>query len=143
MINKDIPILLIEDDWVDIENAKRAFQKYQISNLLYTAKDGVDALDKLLGRNGTDILDPPPKIILLDINMPRMNGIDFLKEIRTISSLKSLIVFILTTSKHEKDIKAAYDLNIAGYIVKPVEFERFMKGMETLSLYMKLIEIAN
>ena len=99
----DISILLVEDDEVDIMNIKRAFKKNQIPNPLFVANNGLEALDMLLGDNGAIKIEPTPKIILLDINMPKMNGIEFLSKLREISTLKSISVFVMTTSNEDKD----------------------------------------
>ena len=97
MNQHDLSILLVEDDEVDIKNLKRAFKKVNIGNPLFVARDGVEALE-MLRANGEDRLQPRPKIVLLDINMPRMNGIECLTEIRKDPALHALSVFIMTTS---------------------------------------------
>lgn len=134
--NLPINILLVEDDEVDVMNVKRAFKKNNIENPLFHAQNGIEALEIL--RNKTII--PPPKIILLDINMPKMNGIEFLKEIRKDEELKSLTVFIMTTSNEDSDKFEAYNLNVAGYIVKPLSFEKFSIAIKNLSDYWSIIE---
>jgi CheY-like chemotaxis protein len=135
-----INILLVEDDEVDIMNIQRAFKKNKITNPLYIANNGLEALDLLRGRNGVTKITPIPKIVLLDINMPKMGGIEFLKEIRKDDELKSLSVFIMTTSNEESDKIAAYDLNVAGYILKPLSFESFVSSVAVLNNYWKLCE---
>ena len=139
MGTSNISILLVEDDEVDVMNIKRAFQKNNLSNPLETAENGLVALAMLRG-DGVKKLDPRPKIILLDLNMPKMNGIEFLKILRSDNELKTISVVILTTSNDEKDIVDAYDLNVAGYILKPVEFSKFVEAMRTLNLYWSLME---
>ena len=142
MSEKSISILLVEDDEVDIMNVKRAFKKNNISSPLFTAKNGLEALDMLKGRNGKEKIDPRPGVVLLDINMPRMNGIEFLQEIRKDKHLKSLTVFVMTTSNIDSDKIEAYRLNVAGYILKPLSFQRFMKAVKTLDKYWNLIELS-
>jgi len=105
-----------------------------MSNPLHIAKNGLEALDMLT--NGK--LNPLPKIILLDINMPKMGGIEFLQELRKNPELKSLSVFVMTTSNEESDIVAAYDLNVAGYILKPIAFESFVNTVSVLGHYWQL-----
>lgn len=106
---KDFDILLVEDDSVDIMNVQRSFERNNIHNKLHIARDGIEALMVLRGDH-VDKIEPLPKVVLLDINMPRMNGIEFLQEIRKDPKLKSLSVFILTTSNYDKDRCQAYNL---------------------------------
>lgn len=142
MIDKSIGILLVEDDEIDAMNVKRAFKKCNIANPLYIAENGLDALAKLRGDgDSAEQLIPTPKIILLDINMPKMNGIEFLQELRTDPQLKSISVVVLTTSNEERDKVAAYDLNVAGYILKPVEPAKFIEAIHALDVYWNLIEM--
>ncbi len=139
MKDSTVGILLVEDDEVDVMNVQRAFKKNHITNPLVTAGNGVEALAMLRG-DGVPKIQPSPKIILLDLNMPKMNGIEFLKELREDPELKTITVVILTTSNDEKDKVNAYDLNVAGYILKPVDFSNFVEAMRTLDLYWSLIE---
>lgn len=141
MRNDVVSILLVEDDDVDAMNVKRAFKKVNISNPLHHAENGLQALNMLRGTEGEAKLTPTPKIILLDINMPRMNGIEFLHELRKDPDLHPLSVVVLTTSNEERDKIAAYHLNVAGYILKPVEPEKFISAVTTLNMYWTLIEM--
>ncbi|MBB5284378.1 CheY-like chemotaxis protein [Rhabdobacter roseus] len=130
-------ILLVEDDEVDIMNVKRAFKKNNISNPLVVAHNGLEALEVL--RN--DLPDAPkPKIVLLDLNMPKMGGIEFLKEIRKDANLSSLSVFVMTTSNEDSDKVEAFNLNVAGYILKPLSLDRFIAAVSTLNSYWTLCE---
>lgn len=137
MTSREISILLVEDDEVDQINVKRAFKKNRVSNSLFIAQNGIEALNML--RSGEISLNPNP-IVLLDINMPKMGGIEFLREIRNDEKLRSLTVFILTTSNDDRDKLAAYDLNVAGYILKPVLFEDFVRSVKTLGDYWGIVE---
>ena len=130
-------ILLVEDDEIDVTNVRRAFKKGRILNPLYVANDGVQALEML--RNG----DVPPsrRLILLDLNMPRMNGIEFLQELRADDELSHIPVVVLTTSDDERDRVQAYDLHVAGYLLKPVTFTNFVVLMSTLNNYWTLMEM--
>lgn len=112
-----VPILLVEDDEIDTEVVQRFLKRSDVPNPLYTARDGVEALDILMGRNGREKL-PQPCVMLVDINMPRLNGLMLLREMRSSDSMKRNVVFILTTSDREEDIQAAYELNAAGYVLK-------------------------
>jgi len=130
-------ILLVEDDEVDIMNVKRAFKKNNISNPLVIAHNGIEALEVL---RSTAVDAPKPKIVLLDLNMPRMGGIEFLKEIRVDPNLSSLSVFVMTTSNEDGDKIDAFNLNVAGYILKPLSMDRFIAAVSTLNSYWTLCE---
>ncbi len=130
-------ILLVEDDEVDVMNVKRAFKKNNISNQLVVASNGIDAL-KLL--RSPELEYPRPKIVLLDLNMPKMGGIEFLKEIRQDPELSSLSVFVMTTSNEDSDKIDAFNLNVAGYILKPLSMDRFISAVSTLNSYWTLCE---
>lgn len=116
-VKQPINILIVDDNEIDIEAVQRAFKKAYITNPLHKASDGVEALEMLCGQNGRIKLTQPC-IILLDINMPRMDGITMLGKLRNHETLKQNIVFMLTTSARNKDLMQTYDLSIAGYIVK-------------------------
>ena len=130
-------ILLVEDDKVDVMNVERAFQKSHIVNPLFLAVDGEDALERLRGGE----VPLSRLLVLLDLNLPRMNGIEFLRELRRDEALRHLPVVVLTTSDDERDRAEAYNLNVAGYIVKPVTFLNFMEAMATLNKYWTLVEL--
>ena len=129
-------ILLVEDDEVDVMNVKRAFAQNHIMNPLFVAGDGVEALRML--RAGK--VPRERRIVLLDLNMPRMNGIEFLRELRRDPALSATTVVVLTTSKDEQDKIHAYDLNVAGYLVKPVTFVNFCEVMVALNKYWSVVE---
>ncbi|WP_254084346.1 response regulator [Dawidia cretensis] len=135
-----VNILLVEDDEVDIMNVQRAFRKNNINNPLFITRNGIEALEALQGKNPSLII-PSPRVILLDINMPKMGGIEFLRELRKISDLRSVSVFVMTTSNEESDKIAAYDLNVAGYILKPLSFEGFIGAVSILNHYWHLCEM--
>jgi CheY-like chemotaxis protein len=133
---KPLHVLLIEDDDVDVMTVRRAFHKNNITNPLHVARDGLEALGIL--RRGEM---PRPTLVLLDLNMPRMNGIEFLREIRQDGELKTLSVVVLTTSADERDKVEAFKLNVAGYLRKPVEFGDFIDLTSTLHKYWTLVEM--
>ena len=137
---KLLNILLVEDDSVDVMNVQRAFVKNNITNPLHIAFNGVEALNMLRGSNGKPKLNPAPRIILLDINMPKMYGLEFLRELRNDDDLKSVSVFVMTTSNDDQDKIEAYNLNVAGYILKPLSFEKFVNAVAVLNSYWKLCE---
>jgi CheY-like chemotaxis protein len=130
-------ILLVDDDEVDIRTVQRAFEKANVTNRLFIAHDGIEALEML--RNGS--VPKRRRIVLLDINMPRMNGIEFLRTVRADPELKSLTVVMLTTSQNDRDRIDAHQLNIAGYLLKPVTFATFADVMATLQKYWMLMEL--
>jgi CheY-like chemotaxis protein len=130
-------ILLVEDDEVDVMNVRRAFQKSHIMNPLFVAGDGVEALEKLRGGE----IPRGRRLVLLDLNMPRMNGIELLRELRSDSELQATPVVVLTTSNDDRDKIEAYNLNVAGYLVKPVTFSNFCEVMVALNKYWSLVEM--
>ncbi len=142
MEDTTINFLLIEDDEVDVMNVKRAFKKINVMNPLYVATNGLEALAMLRNENSDSPTIPVTQLlILLDLNMPRMNGIEFLQELRADPVLKNIPVVVLTTSNQEQDRVEAYQLNVAGYIVKPVIFSNFVETMATLNQYWTLCGI--
>jgi len=142
MQDKKIHILLVEDDEVDVMNVRRAFKKNNIVNPLYSAANGLEALAILRGEGKIDTPMPQARrLILLDLNMPRMSGIEFLQELRLDECLRSIPVIVLTTSNEDRDKVKAYNLNVAGYILKPVTFSNFVEVMATLNRYWMLSEI--
>ncbi len=142
-MRENIPILLVEDDDVDAENVVRAFKKNKINNPLYITGNGEEAL-ALLKREGL-YSDPKtyeiPGIVLLDINMPVMNGIEFLRIIKSEDEFKHIPVVVLTTSKEESDRTESFKLSVAGYILKPVDFKDFIEVIETIDHYWTLSEL--
>ncbi len=117
MSEQPVNILLAEDDDVDVRVVQRSFKKRNLGHPIFVARDGVEALARLRGEDGHPPLEQP-LLILLDLNMPRMGGIDFLAELRRDPELAKSIVFVLTTSNNEGDRVAAYDQHIAGYLLK-------------------------
>jgi CheY-like chemotaxis protein len=136
-VNEQLNILLVEDDEVDVMTVKRAFRQNHISNPLFVANDGIEALEMLRGND----LPKGRRIVLLDLNMPRMNGIEFLQEVRKDPELASVPVVVLTTSNDDHDKVKAYNLNVAGYLVKPVTFLNFCDLMVALNKYWSLVEL--
>ena len=137
MSHSPVNILFVEDDEVDVMNVKRAFDKNHILNPLFVAGNGLEALEKL--RNGE--VPQGRRIVLLDLNMPKMSGIEFLRELRNDPALAPTPVVVLTTSNNDRDKIDAYKLNVAGYLVKPVTFAEFSDLMVTLNKYWTLVEM--
>lgn len=142
-MRNNIPILLVDDDQVDIMTVQRAFKVNNIVNPLYIVGNGKEALDYLRHKEKYDKSNssPTPGIILLDLNMPVMNGIEFLRIAKTDKDLKKIPVIVLTTSKEENDRVESFNLSVAGYIIKPVEFEKFVEAVRVLKLYWTLSEL--
>ncbi len=134
-------LLLVDDDDVDVMIVQRAFEKNNITDRLYVAANGVEALFMLRDRGKPPLIPPTRRLILLDLNMPKMGGIEFLRELRTDPELRTIPVIVLTTSNEQKDKLEAYNLNVAGYIVKPVTFTKFVEVMATINKYWTLNEI--
>jgi len=132
-------LLHVEDDDLCLMGLARAFKAAKIANPIYFAHDGIEALEMLRGTNGRARL-PRPFIVLLDLNMPRMDGIEFLKEVRKDEELKKSIVFIMTTSNADEDKVAAYNLGVAGYILKSNPANAFLEATSLLDTYWRVVE---
>ncbi len=130
------PILLVEDDLVDVLTVKRALKEMNVTNPLDTVSNGEEALIFL-----RDEKNSKPALILLDLNMPRMNGIEFLEVFKRDELLKRIPVVVLTTSKDEQDKLDSFNLGVAGYMVKPVDYLQFVEVMKTIHLYWTLSEL--
>ena len=128
MPDNDAVILLVEDDRVDIMTVQRALKKIDITNPLHVARTGVEALGMLRG-DGFPRIEPAPSLILLDLNLPRMGGIEFLRELRADPELKNLPVIVLTSSNEPGDRAAAFEYEVNDYIVKPHTFDEFSDAM--------------
>lgn len=137
MDDRVINILLVEDDEVDVMTVKRAFAKNNISNPLFVASNGIEALELLRKEN----IPATRRLILLDVNMPKMNGIEFLRELRADPALQQASVVMMTTSNEERDRIEAFKLNVAGYLLKPVTFQQFAEVMSTINKYWALMEM--
>jgi CheY-like chemotaxis protein len=137
---KPLNILLVEDDDGDAKALQRAFQKAKIANPIRRALDGLEALDILKGMNGQTKL-AHPHILLVDLNMPRMNGIQFVATLREDEELRQSIVFVLTTSKRDEDKTAVYDLNVTGYIVKATAGQDFLNLVSLMDCYWRVVEM--
>lgn len=137
---QDVTFLIVEDDEIDVMALERAFRHLKISNNKVFAKDGVEGLEYLRGENGREKIKAP-YIILLDLNMPRMSGLEFLNEIRNDAALGKSVVFILTTSNDARDRLSAYDQHVAGYIIKSDPANGFMEAISMIDHYWKVVEL--
>lgn len=131
-MNEIQPILLVEDDQVDVMTVQRSFKKLGVLNELVVVSDGEQALDYL--RNPVKGL---PSIILLDINMPKMNGHECLKHLKEHPVFRNIPVMMLTSSKERHDVDKCFDLGISGYILKPVDYAQFLEAIQVLKPYWK------
>ena len=136
MMNSKKPILLVEDDKVDAMTVKRSLRDIHVTNRLLLAGNGEDALQYLREPN----IDRPC-IILLDLNMPKMNGLEFLQVLKQDAILKKIPVIVLTTSKNEQDKLESFRLGVAGYMIKPVDYQQFVEVVRTINLYWTLSEM--
>lgn len=130
------PILLVEDDQVDAMTVKRALKEINVTNRLDIVDDGEKAL--LFLQNSEN---EKPGIILLDLNMPRMNGIEFLQIVKKDDILRKIPVIVLTTSREDRDKVDSFKLGVAGYMVKPVDYRKFVEVVKTIDLYWTLSEL--
>ena len=136
MMNSKKPILLVEDDKVDAMTVKRSLRDIHVTNRLLLAGNGEDALQYLREPN----IDRPC-IILLDLNMPKMNGLEFLQVLKQDTILKKIPVIVLTTTKNEQDKLESFRLGVAGYMIKPVDYQQFVEVVRTINLYWTLSEM--
>lgn len=139
--NKEVEIIIVEDDPNDQELVMRVFRKHNLVNKLLLMKDGVEALDFLFGRNGCadngNICKP--KVIFLDLKMPRIDGLEVLRRIKEDKRTSQIPVVILTGSKEERDLKSSYALGVNSYVTKPLKFEQFATAVSQLGLYWLLL----
>jgi len=141
MENKEIEILLVEDNINDAELTIRALKKNNLTNKIIHLKDGAEALDYIFGTGayaGRNTAQKP-RVILLDLKMPKVNGIEVLRALKADAHTKSIPVVVLTSSNEDPDVKTCYELGVNSYIVKPVGFESFTKAVSELGLYWVLL----
>jgi len=129
------PIMLVEDDQVDAMTIRRALKEINVMNPIIHCRNGEEALERL--EADSDL----PCIILLDLNMPRMNGIEFLKVVKARDDLKMIPIVVLTTSREERDRVESFAYSVAGYMIKPVDYLQFVDTMRTIDLYWTLSEL--
>jgi CheY-like chemotaxis protein len=130
------PVLLVEDDSIDAMTVRRAFRDLKVTNPLVHTLNGEEALVYLHNE-----ANDKPCLILLDLNMPKMNGTEFLGIIKVDPVLKKIPVVVLTTSNEERDVVESFRLNVAGYIIKPVDYRNFVEAVRTINMYWTLSEI--
>lgn len=138
--NEEVTLLVVEDDDIDATAISRAFKKLHLTNTLVRARDGIEALEYLRGENSKQQVIKP-YMLLVDLNMPRMDGIELLGELRKDPLLSDSVVFVLTTSAADKDKLAAYDQNIAGYIVKSQIQNDFWDVINLLDCFWRVVSL--
>ena len=136
-----VELLLIEDNPQDLELALRALRRANLANRIHVARDGAEALDYIFceGPHAARLMSDVPKVILLDLKLPKIDGLDVLKRIKGDSRTKTIPVVVLTSSKEQSDVIASYQLGVNAYIVKPVNFEDFTKAVGQLGLFWLLL----
>ncbi|MEK7786616.1 MAG: response regulator [Chloroflexota bacterium] len=141
MIDKPVEILLVEDNPNDVELTLRAFQKNNITNPIHVARDGAEALEFIFatGAYAGRKMENGPKVILLDLKLPLVDGLEVLREVKADPRTRLIPVVVLTSSREERDIVESYKLGVNSYIVKPVDFEQFTESVRQLGLYWVLL----
>jgi CheY-like chemotaxis protein len=134
---RTLHLILVEDDDIDVMNVRRALERAHVTNPVFVAHNGIEGLELLRSNK----VPKDRRLVLLDLNMPRMNGIEFLRELRKDPALRGTPVVVLTTSDDDRDKVQAYDLNVAGYLLKPVTFINFVDVMAALNKYWALVEL--
>jgi two-component system response regulator len=132
-----VEILLVEDNPYDVELTLRALSEHHLANRVHVVRDGAEALAFLFGegKEGGRVPDPLPKVILLDLKLPLVSGLEVLRRIKGDERLRSTPVVVLTSSREDQDVVASYELGVNSYIVKPVEFEDFVAAVSKMGLY--------
>lgn len=137
---REFEILIVEDDPNDAELITRALRKHNLANKIVLLKDGAEALDFLFGKGSfAQMDDGKPRVILLDLKLPKINGIEVLRKIKSEERTKKIPVVILTSSREERDLKDAYDLGVNSYVTKPIQFDEFAKVVSELGMYWLLL----
>ena len=139
-MNREVEILLVEDNPNDVELTLHAFRKNKLSNRIQVARDGAEAIEFLFGTDGQgQAANAMPKVVLLDLKLPKVDGLEVLRRIKSEPRTRTIPVVVLTSSKEERDIVESYKLGVNSYIVKPVDFEQFTDAVRNLGLYWLLL----
>jgi two-component system response regulator len=136
-----VEVLLVEDNPQDAELTIRALKRHHLANQLVHVEDGAEALDFLFARGKYEGLktDRPPRVVLLDLKLPKMNGLEVLRIMKTSERTRSIPVVVVTASAEDPDVRTAYELGVNSYVIKPVQFEAFMEAMSKLGIYWLMI----
>jgi CheY-like chemotaxis protein len=141
MMNSELDILLVEDNQDDMDLAQHALQRGKVANRIFVVRDGEEALDFLFcrGKYSTRSFENPPKLVLLDLKLPKVDGMEVLKQVKGDSRTRTIPVVMMTSSKEERDLVASYNLGVNSFIQKPVDFEQFRDVVRTIGLYWLVI----
>lgn len=136
-----VEILLVEDNSRDAELTIRALKRKNLANNLYHVEDGVEALDFLFGRGkySSRDMNEPPKVVLLDLKLPRINGLEVLSALKADERTRTIPIVIITSSAEDPDVKKAYELGANSYVIKPVQFDSFMEAMVKIGIYWLMV----
>lgn len=140
MFQNNLAVLHVEDNSIDRLNVKRAFERLDVPHALHQVSNGLEALD-FIQQFDPDSFEPTRLMVLLDLNMPQMDGFELLRVIRSNERWKHLPVFVMTTSNDKKDKTTAYGLNVSGYILKPLTLDQFSEAIATLNQYWGLLKV--
>lgn len=138
-IHDPVDILLVEDDPNDVELIQLALDNYNFVNYMRIVRDGEEALHYLIGNDDQPPIHPIPRLVLLDLKLPKINGIQVLEAIRNHPRTQNLVVVVMTSSVESQDLKACYDLGVNSYIVKPLDFHQFVEVSRQVGLYWMLL----
>jgi two-component system response regulator len=136
-----VEILLVEDNPNDVELTLHAFARFRLANRVHVARDGQEALDYLFGSMEHGVGRGPvrPKVVLLDLKLPKVDGLDVLRAIKADKALRTLPIVVLTSSREERDIVDSYELGVNSYIVKPIDFDKFVEAVQAIGFYWLLL----
>ncbi len=134
-----VEVLVVEDDPADLELTLRALKRHNVVNEILVARDGVEAFRVLFGEDDNTPMNPPPRVVLLDLKLPKVSGLDVLRRIKADPRTRRIPVVMLTASRESKDIAACYEAGANSYIVKPVRFEEFVEAMRVVGLFWMVI----
>jgi two-component system response regulator len=136
-----VEVLLVEDNPQDAELTIRALKRHNLANRLIHVEDGAEALDFLFGRGKYEgrRIDISPKVVLLDLKLPKVNGLEVLRSMKSDPRLQTIPVVMVTSSAEHPDVKAAYNLGANGYVIKPVQFDSFMEAMSKVGIYWLMV----
>jgi len=134
-----VEVLVVEDDSADLELTLRALKRHNLVNEIRVARDGAEAIRVIFGDAQVPPMDPPPRVVLLDLKLPRLSGLDVLRRIKGDQRTRRIPVVVLTSSQEDRDIAACYEAGANSYIVKPVRFEQFVEAMRVVGLFWMVI----